>query len=80
MFAGRVSPTIANSREETEPPEAVTVPLMVVGDDPDPEPLPVPDPGAGPAPESAVHVVVPALHPVGGAWHLLAVLSQYHPP
>lgn len=80
-FAGRVSPAIAKSRLETEPPDAVTVPVIEVGDDPEPEPelLPVPVLVLVPDPDP-VQIVPPAEHPDGGAWHLLVVLSQYQPP
>ena len=114
-FAGRVSPTIAKRRLETDPPEAVTVPVIVVGivapPDPDPDPeecadeVPEPDDADHEAPElddldhdepepddadqdepeaddaaPASEHVVPPPQPVGGAWHLLVLRSQYQPP
>ncbi len=79
-FAGRVSPVIAKRRLDTEPPDAPTVPETVVGADPEPAPPPpVADPLV-PVPEPGSEHVVPVEQPLGGAWHLLVVKSQYHPP
>jgi hypothetical protein len=61
----------------------VIVPLTIVGEEPDPLPVAVlvPDPVPVPLPPPVVVQVVPPLvQPAGGAWHLLVVLSQYHPP
>ena len=86
-FAGRVSPVIAKSKLETDPPDAVTVPVIVVGVVPEPEPDHVPDPVPEPVPvpepepePPGGHVVPPDVQPEGAAWHLLDVRSQYHPP
>jgi hypothetical protein len=65
------------------PPDAVTLPLTVVGvvPPPAPEPVPVLPPEPVPVPVSTGQVVPPlALHPLGAAWHLLVVTSQYQPP
>jgi hypothetical protein len=79
-FAGRVSQVIAKRRLDTEPPAAPTDPEIVVGDDPEPDPVPPPPVPLVPVPEPGSEHVVPAEQPLGGAWHLLVVRSQYHPP
>ena len=84
-LAGRVSPAIAKSRLETDPPDAVTVPVMVVGVVPDPPlelaPEPEPEPGREPPVELDEQTTPPpALQSLGAVWHLLEVTSQYHPP
>jgi hypothetical protein len=59
-----------------EPPP---VPVLL----PPPVPVldPVPVPGCvEPLPPLEGHVVPLLVQPLGAAWHLLVVMSQYHPP
>ena len=75
------------------PPDAPTVPLTDVGAVPDPlpvlppvpapvpvPPVPAPLPVSPPVPVPDGHGVPPPVQPVGAAWHLLDVVSQYQPP